>query len=117
MIGLKIRRVYYSSAEICKEAGITQNMLRSWEKKYPELHPAKNKSGRKCFRPNQLKLVQKIDRLKSNGFTNEKIHELLLSPQAEPARHKIQYTRPSLLREIREGLHDIINYIDTLPKI
>jgi len=100
MIGPKIRRIYYSSSEICQETGISYSILRSWEKKYSELHPVKNKAGRKFYKPAQMRLVKKIVRLKNAGFTDKKIFDLL--PYPIPSTKIPDNTLAEIRRELLE---------------
>lgn len=112
MTGPKIRRVYYSSTEVCRIANITQNRLRFWERRISELHPSRNRSGRKCYKPEQLNLLKKIVKFQTVGYTDGKILELL-ERRSPAAREKPDYKeKESIVQDIERGLRDILEIVN-----
>jgi DNA-binding transcriptional MerR regulator len=77
MNGLRIRRLYYSTTDVSEIAKVQPHVLRSWESKFPNLNPSKSKSGRRLFRQGDLDLVLIIKKLKDEGYTEEKIRNLI----------------------------------------
>jgi DNA-binding transcriptional MerR regulator len=56
--------------EVAAALGIRQHVLRYWEQQFPTLRPLKRSGGRRYYRPEDVALVQTIDRLVNReGYT------------------------------------------------
>jgi DNA-binding transcriptional MerR regulator len=56
--------------EVAKALGIRQHVLRYWEDQFPMLRPLQRNGGRRYYRPEDVHLVQSIDRLVHHeGYT------------------------------------------------
>ena len=56
--------------EVAQALGIKQHVLRYWEQQFPMLKPLKRSGGRRYYRPEDVALVQTIDRLVNReGYT------------------------------------------------
>lgn len=56
--------------EVAKALGIRQHVLRYWEEQFPMLKPLKRSGGRRYYRPEDIALVETIDRLvHKQGYT------------------------------------------------
>ena len=56
--------------EIATAFGIRQHVLRYWEQQFPMLRPLKRSGGRRYYRPEDVALVETIDRLVNReGYT------------------------------------------------
>jgi DNA-binding transcriptional MerR regulator len=56
--------------EIATAFGIRQHVLRYWEQQFPMLRPLKRSGGRRYYRPEDVALVETIDRLiNREGYT------------------------------------------------
>ena len=56
--------------EVAAALGIKQHVLRYWEQQFPMLQPLKRSGGRRYYRPEDVALVQTIDRLvNAEGYT------------------------------------------------
>jgi DNA-binding transcriptional MerR regulator len=56
--------------EVAAALNIRQHVLRYWEEQFPMLRPLKRSGGRRYYRPEDVRLVQTIDRLvHQQGFT------------------------------------------------
>lgn len=56
--------------EVAKALGIRQHVLRYWEDQFPMLKPLKRSGGRRYYRPEDVLLVETIDRLVHHqGYT------------------------------------------------
>ncbi len=56
--------------EVAKALGIRQHVLRYWEEQFPMLRPLKRSGGRRYYRPEDVRLIEKIDQLvHREGFT------------------------------------------------
>lgn len=78
--------------EVAKALGIRQHVLRYWEDQFPMLKPLKRSGGRRYYRPEDVLLVEKIDRLvHQQGYTLKGALKALRDghdPAAEPAAVK-----------------------------
>lgn len=75
--------------EVAKALGIRQHVLRYWEEQFPMLKPLKRSGGRRYYRPEDIALVETIDRLvHREGFTLRGARQALSKgkvPAAQPA--------------------------------
>jgi len=75
--------------EVAKALGIRQHVLRYWEEQFPMLKPLKRSGGRRYYRPEDIALVETIDRLvHREGFTLRGARQALSkgkAPAAQPA--------------------------------
>jgi len=56
--------------EVSNALGIRQHVLRYWEEQFPTLKPIKRSGGRRYYRPEDVQLLARIDRLvHSDGYT------------------------------------------------
>jgi DNA-binding transcriptional MerR regulator len=56
--------------EVSKALGIRQHVLRYWEEQFPMLKPLKRSGGRRYYRPEDVSMVEVIDRLvHREGYT------------------------------------------------
>lgn len=56
--------------EVAAAFGIRQHVLRYWEQQFPMLRPLKRSGGRRYYRPEDVALVETIDRLiNREGYT------------------------------------------------
>jgi DNA-binding transcriptional MerR regulator len=56
--------------EVAKAIGIRQHVLRYWEEQFPMLKPLKRSGGRRYYRPEDVAMVEAIDRLvHKEGYT------------------------------------------------
>ncbi|MBX7495415.1 MerR family transcriptional regulator [Qipengyuania sp. 6B39] len=56
--------------EVAKATGIKPHVLRYWEQQFPMLKPLTRSGGRRYYRPEDVALVERIDRLVNReGYT------------------------------------------------
>ncbi len=56
--------------EVAQGLGIKQHILRYWEQQFPMLRPLKRSGGRRLYRPEDVALVARINRLiNAEGYT------------------------------------------------
>jgi DNA-binding transcriptional MerR regulator len=95
--------------EVAKALGLRQHVLRYWEQQFPMLQPLKRSGGRRYYRPEDVALVQTIDRLVNReGYTLKGARQALaggaVQPAAEtPAKIEVADILPHL-RAIRDRL-------------
>ena len=72
--------------EVAKALGLRQHVLRYWEQQFPMLQPLKRSGGRRYYRPEDVALVQTIDRLVNReGYTLKGARQAISGGIAEPA--------------------------------
>jgi DNA-binding transcriptional MerR regulator len=69
--------------ELSVELGVAQHILRYWETKFPQLKPLQRAGNRRYYRPADVELVQRINRLlNQEGYTIRGVQKLLRGGQA-----------------------------------
>lgn len=64
--------------ELSQELGVAQHILRYWETRFPQLKPMQRAGNRRYYRPADVELVRKIDRLLNHeGYTVRGVQKLL----------------------------------------
>ena len=64
--------------ELSAETGLPQHILRYWETRFPELKPLQRAGNRRYYRPEDVALVRRIDRLLNHdGYTVRGVQSLL----------------------------------------
>lgn len=73
--------------EVAKALGIRQHVLRYWEEQFPMLSPVKRSGGRRYYRPEDIALIARIDRLvHREGYTLRGARKAIASrPSGTPA--------------------------------
>ena len=70
--------------EVANALGIRQHVLRYWEQQFPMLKPLKRSGGRRYYRPEDVALVDRIDRLVNReGYTLRGARQALESNGAQ----------------------------------
>lgn len=97
--------------EVAKGLGIRQHVLRYWEEQFPTLRPIKRSGGRRYYRPEDVALVARIDRLVHHeGYTlrgaRKAIEEAAPAPAAAD-RQDIVSATPTGDDETLQGLQRI----------
>ncbi|MCT2558330.1 MerR family transcriptional regulator [Tsuneonella sp. YG55] len=66
----KDERALRTIGEVGEALGIKAHVLRYWEGQFPQLQPMKRSGGRRYYRPEDIALVEEIDRLVNReGYT------------------------------------------------
>lgn len=77
--------------EVAKALGIRQHVLRYWEEQFPMLKPLKRSGGRRYYRPEDIALVETIDRLvHREGFTLRGARQALTKGKAAKGEPSLQ---------------------------
>lgn len=64
--------------ELSQELGVAQHILRYWETRFPQLKPMQRAGNRRYYRPADVELARKIDRLLNHeGYTVRGVQKLL----------------------------------------
>jgi DNA-binding transcriptional MerR regulator len=71
--------------EVAKALNLRQHVLRYWEQQFPMLQPLKRSGGRRYYRPEDIALVQTIDRLvNKEGYTLKGARQALAGGMVQP---------------------------------
>ena len=100
--------------EVAAAFGIRQHVLRYWEQQFPMLRPLKRSGGRRYYRPEDVALVETIERLiNREGYTLKGARQAIeksgarpvavAAPQPAPAASAAPDVLPHL-RAIRDRL-------------
>jgi DNA-binding transcriptional MerR regulator len=72
--------------ELSAELGVAQHILRYWETKFPQLKPMQRAGNRRYYRPADVELTRRINRLLSEeGYTVRGVQKLLRDKEARGA--------------------------------
>lgn len=64
--------------ELSHELGVAQHILRYWETKFPQLRPMQRAGNRRYYRPPDVELARRINRLlNEEGYTVRGVQKLL----------------------------------------
>ena len=64
--------------ELSMELGVAQHILRYWETRFPQLKPMQRAGNRRYYRPADVELARKINRLLNHeGYTVRGVQKLL----------------------------------------
>jgi DNA-binding transcriptional MerR regulator len=64
--------------ELSNELGVAQHILRYWETRFPQLRPMQRAGNRRYYRPADVELVRRINRLlNEEGYTVRGVQKLL----------------------------------------
>jgi DNA-binding transcriptional MerR regulator len=64
------KKLYYKIREVCEIVGVEAHVLRFWETEFPALSPPKSKSGQRTYRPKDIELLLRIQKLLyEEGYT------------------------------------------------
>jgi len=84
--------------EVAEALGIRQHVLRYWEEQFPMLRPLKRNGGRRYYRPNDVRLIEKIDRLvHREGYTLKGANVALKGGDAPDRPSSLAAAQPSTL--------------------
>jgi DNA-binding transcriptional MerR regulator len=114
----KSEGAFRTIGELSQDLGVPQHILRYWETRFPQLKPLQRAGNRRYYRPADVALVQRIDRLlNQEGYTVRGVQKLLAGGSAEPAGKpapspiepaRADDSRLALLRGLREALATLL---------
>ena len=78
--------------ELSRQLGVAQHILRYWETRFPQLKPMQRAGNRRYYRPADVELARRINRLlNQEGYTVRGVQKLLRGrDQAEPAEATVE---------------------------
>ena len=89
----KAEGAFRTIGEVAAELGLPQHILRYWETRFPQLRPLQRAGNRRYYRPADVALARRIDRLlNQDGYTMRGVQKLLAqgdnaeaAPKPQPA--------------------------------
>jgi len=76
--GDKAPGAFLTIGELSTELGVAQHILRYWETKFPQLKPLQRAGNRRYYRPDDVELARRINRLlNEEGYTVRGVQKLL----------------------------------------
>jgi len=84
----KAEGAFRTIGEVAAELGLPQHILRYWETRFPQLRPLQRAGNRRYYRPADVALARRIDRLlNQEGYTMRGVQKLLAQGDAaEPTQ-------------------------------
>lgn len=77
--------------ELSQELGVAQHILRYWETKFPQLRPLQRAGNRRYYRPDDVELARRINRLlNEEGYTVRGVQKLLRQRGGEEAAPEVE---------------------------
>ena len=74
----KAQGAFLTISELAESLGLPQHILRYWETRFPQLRPLQRAGKRRYYRPDDVALAKKIDRLlNQEGYTIKGVQKLL----------------------------------------
>jgi len=74
----KAEGAFRTIGEVAADLGLPQHILRYWETRFPQLRPLQRAGNRRYYRPADVALVRRIDRLLNHeGYTMRGVQKLL----------------------------------------
>ena len=135
----KIKKLYYSISEVSKITNLKQYVIRYWETEFPDLKPAKNSSGNRIYKENDIKLIkllkhllydkklssndvkETIQKYKDENTYKKKLNNYNLEPDKKTDELKLKFDTSKdgssdksiddLLRKIQTNLESIIKIL------
>lgn len=89
----KSENAFRTIGELADELGLPQHILRYWETRFPQLRPLQRAGNRRYYRPADVELAKRINRLlNAEGYTVKGVQKLLANRTGEP--HATMATEP-----------------------
>lgn len=75
---VKSATAFRTISEVSTDLDVPQHVLRFWETKFPQIRPLKRGGGRRYYRPEDVELLRRIQRLLyGEGYTIKGVQRLL----------------------------------------
>ena len=81
----KAEGAFLTISELADDLGLPQHILRYWETRFPQLRPLQRSGNRRYYRPADVDLARRINRLlNEEGFTIKGAQKALTGGKAQP---------------------------------
>ena len=89
--------------EVARALDLNPHVLRYWEQQFPQLSPLKRSGGRRYFRPSDVALIQRIDRLiNHDGYTLKGAKSALANGATSVPQSGAEFDRRALAKELSD---------------
>ena len=89
--------------ELSGQLGVAQHILRYWEAKFPQLRPMQRAGNRRYYRPADVDLARRINRLLNHeGYTVRGVQKLLRDRNGGEASPAEEHQQPSAVPAMAE---------------
>ena len=97
----KAEGAFRTIGEVAAELNLPQHILRYWETRFPQLRPLQRAGNRRYYRPADVALARRIDRLLNReGYTVRGVQQLLeQQPEGGEAADPSQSTAGAAARQ------------------
>ena len=113
--GEKAPGAFRTIGELSQELGVAQHVLRYWESKIPQLRPLQRAGNRRYYRPADVELARRINRLLNHeGYTMRGVQQLLRNGGGEPAEGLRSRQETPAERSASDGIDRLIAIRDKL---
>jgi DNA-binding transcriptional MerR regulator len=94
--------------ELSHQLGVAQHILRYWESRFPQLKPMQRAGNRRYYRPADVDLARRINRLlNEEGYTVRGVQKLLRDRNSEePAPAEEEKPSPAAAAPIEAAVPD-----------
>lgn len=83
--GAKSETAFKTIGELSDELRLPQHILRYWETRFPQLRPLQRAGNRRYYRPSDVALARRIDKLlNQEGYTVKGVQKLLAGGTIAP---------------------------------
>ncbi|MEH3045816.1 MerR family transcriptional regulator [Sphingomonas adhaesiva] len=97
----KSAAAFRTIGEVASATGVAAHVLRYWESRFPQLRPVTRAGNRRYYRPADVALIERIDRLlRHDGYTLKGVQQLLAAERRGAA---VAVAAPDL-RDVRDLL-------------
>jgi len=112
MKDITIKKLYYSIGEVSDMTQLKPYVLRYWESEFSELKPTKNRAGKRIYRLSDIELINQIKNLLyTEQYTIKGAKQRMRSNSGSARQVEEGQTQKMFLREIKNGLQDILNIL------
>ena len=96
---------FLTIGELSDRLGVAQHILRYWETRFPQLRPLQRAGNRRYYRPDDVALAERINRLLNrDGYTIKGVQKVLAGKGDEGAEPSASLEVLGELKTIRDGL-------------
>ena len=87
----KAAAAFWTISELSADLGVAQHVLRYWETRFSQLRPVTRAGNRRYYRPADVELARRINRLlNQDGYTIKGVQQLLsqknVAQESEPCQ-------------------------------
>jgi DNA-binding transcriptional MerR regulator len=107
-----MKKLYYSIGEVNKITGLKPHVLRYWETNFPQLKPAKNRSGKRIYTENDIKIILELKGLiRNRGFSTSGAKKLLSQEKSSVNSIKVPPEVQRDLKEMKLFLQEMLEHL------